>query len=228
MQTILFLHGALGSASQFDSIISKLNPNYNCIAINFPKHGDNSIDCDFTISNFTDYLIQYLENNFTEKIFIFGYSMGGYIALNAAVRKPELFSGIITLATKFNWDEEIAMHETSMLNPDIMEQKIPAFVQQLKNTHQYLDWRELISRTKNLMIDLGNFSPLSKSALQTIDVKVMVGLGDKDNMVSIDETLNTFRELKNGSFYLLPNTKHPLEKVNYELLIAHVDSFIKS
>ena len=36
---ILFLHGALGAASQFDTLISLNQNDYDCIAIDFPGHG---------------------------------------------------------------------------------------------------------------------------------------------------------------------------------------------
>ena len=42
---------------------------------------------------------------------IFGYSMGGYVALHAARRHPERIGSIMTLGTKFAWDTPTAEKE---------------------------------------------------------------------------------------------------------------------
>ena len=47
-----------------------------------------------------------------------GHSMGGYVALKLALKRPELVDRIITLGTKFNWTPEVAAKEVKMLNPD--------------------------------------------------------------------------------------------------------------
>jgi hypothetical protein len=47
----------------------------------------------------------------------------------------------------------------------------------------------------------------------------LIGLADKDNMVSLEETTAVYKQLKNGAMYMLPNTKHPIEIVNVGLLL---------
>jgi len=225
MSTILLLHGALGSASQFDSFSHKLNESFTCHAIDFPLHGQNKTQTAFSIQNFADYLIAYIEQHHQEKVSVFGYSMGGYVAIYAASLRPDLFDGIMTLATKFKWDEEIACKEKAMLNTDEMEHKIPAFVAQLQERHKHIEWKDLIHQTTLLLEGLGNMNLLSTECLQAIPMRIRVGIGDKDAMVSLDEAIDTFRQLKLGSLYVLPNTKHPFEKVDEEMLLCQFKSF---
>ncbi|MBK7855574.1 MAG: hypothetical protein IPJ79_12335 [Bacteroidetes bacterium] len=54
---------------------------------------------------------------------IFGYSMGGYVALWLARFKPHLVQFVFTLATKLNWNEETSAKENRMLNANKMEEK---------------------------------------------------------------------------------------------------------
>ena len=151
--------------------------------------------------------------------------MGGYAAMYAASRRPELFDRIATLATKFKWNEEIAAKEKKMLEPGQIEQKVPAFAEQLKQRHPHIDWKEMLERTAELLDGLGKNNLLDKDRLQALPMKIMIGLGDKDSMVSMEETLETYTQLKQGSLFILPDTKHPFEKVNEDLLLAHLRFF---
>jgi pimeloyl-ACP methyl ester carboxylesterase len=225
MATILFLHGALGSSTTFESLILKLQDPYSCHAIDFPLHGNNARPFEFTVAEFAKYFIQFIEENYTQKISVFGYSMGGYVALYAASLRPELFDSVMTFETKFKWTEEIAAKEIAMLNTDKMEQKIPAFVTQLKQRHQQIDWKDLVNKTASLLHNLGTNKLLDQLRLNSIPVKVMVGQGDKSEMIKPEETIDVFRQLQDGSFYVLPNTKHAFDKVNEKLLLSHITQF---
>lgn len=226
MTTILFLHGALGSASMFAPLKQHLTT-ANIMTIDFPRHGNCATESKFSIQTFADFLIQYLDEHQPGKVDVFGFSMGGYVAIYAASLRPDLFGKIMTLATKFEWNEEIASNEIRMLNPEIMEQKIPAFVESLKQQHTQEDWKELVLNTSNMLKQLGQHPLLNAETLHAIQVPVQVGVGDKDMMVSIDETLRAFRSFTQGSFYLLPSTKHPFEMINLSLLIPVLKHYFK-
>jgi pimeloyl-ACP methyl ester carboxylesterase len=49
-----------------------------------------------------------MQQNQLENAAIFGYSMGGYAGMYLAKYFPERVSKLLTLATKFYWDEKIA------------------------------------------------------------------------------------------------------------------------
>jgi pimeloyl-ACP methyl ester carboxylesterase len=171
-------------------------------------------------------LIEWIEQQGGEKVSVFGYSMGGYVALFAALRRPDLFDRIMTLATKFNWDEQNAAKEMAMLNPEEMERKLPHYVEQLKQAHPHIEWKDMVNRTLLLIDSLGRQPLLSPEQLHQCAVKVRVGVGDKDMMVTLEETIEVYRHLRYGSFYVLPDGKHPLEKVNIPLLSAQLVNFL--
>ena len=225
MSTILFLHGALGAASQFDSIIAKLRAHYHCVALDFPMHGNNEMKCEFSIQGFAEYLINYIEENKLNGVAVFGFSMGGYVALYAASKRPELFSGIMTLATKLKWNEDIANKAKSMMDTALMQQKVPHFVQQLIKRHLHIDWKILVNNTADLLVNIGNEPLLTDEIFTHLKMPIQLGIGDKDYGVSIEETAHAYRQLENGNMYILPNTKEPFEKVNEALLIMHIRHF---
>lgn len=61
----------------------------------------------YDVSSYVQFLLTYIES-LQNTVYVFGYSLGGYIALMAALEKPDLFKKIITLATKLDWSPESA------------------------------------------------------------------------------------------------------------------------
>lgn len=131
---ILLLHGALGTEEQLQPIKLELQNQYKVFTFNFEGHGGVNSDNEFSIDNFTENVVAFLMRNHLTKIHLFGYSMGGYVALNLAKKQPSLVASITTYGTKFNWTPEQAQQETKMLNATAMEEKVPQFAE-LLNTY---------------------------------------------------------------------------------------------
>lgn len=225
MKELLLLHGALGSKEQFAELEKQLEGKFKTHALNFSGHGRRpSHQHGFTIQNFTHEVLDWLNEHYESKIDIFGYSMGGYVALWLARFYPDRVNRIFTLGTKLAWNNEIAEKEIKMLQPEIIEVKVPAFAQALADRHGEHEWKSVMSKTAHLMHDLAH-SHLTDQDFIKIEHQVQLGLGDKDNMVSFDETDYVKRLLKNGSLLTMNNTPHPLEKVEANLLAKEIERF---
>ena len=228
MKKILFLHGALGSAQEMMPFVDALSDNYICEAIDFPLHGNNASISDFTIEAFTDYLIYYIRQNYTEPVSIFGYSLGGYVALYAAAKEPQLFDKILTLGTKFEWDKSFVELQMQNLEADAMKAKTPHFVVSLSAMHQHIKWRKMLEETIHLMVHLAKKPNLTPEILQKISTEVLLGVGDKDSMVSMEETRKVYRYISFSSMFVLPRSSHPLERTNVSVLLAICRDFFKN
>ncbi len=224
-QKILFLHGALGAASNFDALIKSCSECYDCMAIDFPGHGQAAKDLDFSIEAFTDFLIRHIKQQEEAPVLVFGYSMGGYIALNAMTQQPDLFAKVMTLGTKFNWTIDEGSKQAATLNAEKIMEKVPQYAAYLSQLHAAHDWKEVMSDTASLIARLAAAPPLDISLLSTLEKPVCVGLGDRDQMVTLEETENVYKQCKQGSLYVVPQMPHPIEKIHCALMMAHMQSF---
>ncbi|MGZ5281558.1 MAG: alpha/beta fold hydrolase [Bacteroidia bacterium] len=222
---ILVLHGALGNKSQIG--IANLEGDFFIHTLDFPGHGNNSLNGKFGIEAFADAVLNYLDENKIEKTDIFGYSMGGYVALYLALNQPERIEKIFTLGTKFLWTPEYAELETKKLNADKIQEKVPQFAEQLKQKHTALDWRELLIHTSKMMHDLGNNPLLNLENLTRISHKIRIGIGDRDNTVTMEESQKVQLALPNAELEVFPNTPHPFERVNQERLLFSLKEFFQ-
>jgi pimeloyl-ACP methyl ester carboxylesterase len=219
MKTILFLHGALGSASQLEPIQKAFESKGNTVhSFNFSGHGGVPFQNSFGIEQFAEDTLQYLNQHNLKQVSIFGYSMGGYVALWLAHRHPERVQHIITLGTKFDWSVESAAQEIKKLNAEKIQEKIPAFARILEHRHAPNDWKVLLQKTADMMVALGNKPLLTQEILQTIQHPTIIGLGDQDDMVDRAYSQQVAGFLPKGEFNLFENTPHPIEKVDVRKL----------
>lgn len=225
MKNLILLHGAIGASDQFEELKNILSKVYKIYTLDFSGHGKNqNINPTFSIENFSKDLNDFITTHKIEQANIFGYSMGGYVALHYVLHYPNQIEKIFTFATKFEWSIEIAAKEVKLLNPEIIQQKIPAFANALEKRHGE-KWKMVLEKTKEMMLKMGENPPLSTNDLTRINIPVQFGVGDSDQMVSIEETINFRTSCNDSSLLILPQTEHPFEKIKLIQLCIHMQSF---
>src|SRR4051812_19560592 len=105
---LLILHGAIGSAKQFDSLAKKLGETFTVYTLDFSGHGGKPLPVHFSTAGFAREVLSWMDSKNIARINIFGYSMGGYVGLYLARHHPEKVEKLFTLATKLNWNAEIS------------------------------------------------------------------------------------------------------------------------
>ena len=227
MKDIVLLHGAIGAANQLESLAKELSYlGHKTYSFNFSGHGQTPFKNNFGIAQFATELKLFIEENNLSQPNIFGYSMGGYVALCLAAQYQNLMGCIITLGTKFEWSPEIAQREIKMLDSKTISEKVPKFAEALEKRHGD-NWELLLKRTEEMMIDLGKNNLLNPTTFSDIKNKVLIGLADNDNMVSAEETNNASSKIMGASRYTLQNTKHSIESVNLSGLGQLINGFIR-
>ena len=226
MRSLLILHGALGSKEQFTALRDHLSPHYKIVDINLSGHGGNISTDPFSISSFAKETSRFLDQQAIQAIDVFGYSMGGYVALKLAHDHPGRLDRIMTLGTKFDWTPENAAREVKMLDPEVIELKVPKFADSLSKRHHPQDWKEVVRQTANMMLALGNGEAMNEMDFRKITNQVLICVGSEDNMVTREESKNVAQWLPNGSFLEIPNFKHPIETVDAGVLAEEIKRFI--
>ncbi|TDO29335.1 alpha/beta fold hydrolase [Sediminibacterium goheungense] len=226
MQDILLLHGAIGSEDQFSALRSLFSSqDYRIHSFNFSGHGGKPINKPLSMELFASETFAYIREHSLNNVSVFGYSMGGYVAIYLSTLYPDLIGKIATLGTKYHWSPEIAAKEIKMLRPDVIEEKIPAFAAALAKRHGAEQWKLLLKATADMLVKLGNNPLLHDEVFSKINTEILLLIGEKDNMVSLAETQSIQAQLHNSSMIVLADTLHPLEQVNASYLAETLLSF---
>lgn len=225
MRNLILLHGALGHSDLFNPYLNALSESFNVYKPLFSGHGNTELPTNgITIEKYIQELHEFIEEKNLEDVCIFGHSMGGYVALCYALGNHEKINSVMTLGTKFDWTEEQALKESKMLNPDIIIEKIPKYAELLECQHGS-KWKKLLPAIAEMMISLGKNPPLHDEIIKNIEIPVQIMVGDQDNMVTIEESTAVYTNLTKGKLAILPNTKHPLEKVRPDILLNLMQDF---
>lgn len=226
--SLLLLHGATGSAAQLRKLSDELSDTYHVHTLNFTGHGGTAIRSEgFSIKDFAQQakdVVSQLQS--MGPVNIFGYSMGGYVAMYMARIMRVDIHKIITLGTKFHWDEATAANECKMLQPDVIEQKVPVFAEQLRQRHHPQSWKQVLTKTAEMLQQMGKKNPLQLNQYADLQVPCLIMLGDKDKMVTREETIAVCEQLPNAQLEILPDTPHPIEQADTTLLATHIRKFL--
>lgn len=215
---LVLLHGALGSRQQFGILQDKLSPWFRTSVFDFPGHGGLPLPHEFSIPLFVENTMDFIRREGLEKPYLFGYSMGGYVALQAARDHPGEILKVMTLGTKFQWNPESAAKEVRMMDPDIIEQKIPAFAAALRTRHAPQDWKQIMRLTGEMMTGLGDGMAMKEIDFLQIQLPVLVSIGASDHMVTLAESETVAKLLPGGRLRVIDGFKHPLESIDADVL----------
>jgi len=225
MDHLLLLHGALGHSSHFEPFLPFLREHFQVHTPLFRGHGGTGIPTSgLSIESYVMQVAAYLQEQQLERVHIFGYSMGGYVALCYAQQQPERVASLLTLATKLHWNPGSVQQEVKMLHPDTIREKVPKYAAQLEALHG-TEWPALLTGIAGLMTRLGEQPLLNETVYRSVQTPVRLMVGDQDTMVSIDETRSAVQQIPGATFAVLPGTKHPIDRVRTSLLIDLMKDF---
>jgi 2-succinyl-6-hydroxy-2,4-cyclohexadiene-1-carboxylate synthase len=94
---VLLLHGFTGRASSWQPIAERW-PSFRCLAVDITGHGDSDSPPDpsrYTMAAFSDDLAAVFDALGIERTALFGYSMGGRVALNFALRHQDRLTALV-------------------------------------------------------------------------------------------------------------------------------------
>lgn len=226
---LLLLHGALGAGSQFDPLKAILKTNFEIHTLDFEGHGASPLrDRPLRMRHYAENVLVYLDQKAIPTAGIFGHSLGGHVGLFLARFHPDRISSVFTLGTKFHWTMEIAEEENKLLLPDKIMEKVPRFGRLLEERHVAAGWKALLEKQREMQLHVAQNNPLPDEDIRNISQKVRISIGDRDQMVTLEESIRVYRLLEKGEFQVFPNTPHPLEKAPVSRLANAIADFFSA
>lgn len=211
MKDLILLHGALGASKELEPIAKLLQHDAKVHFVEFSGHGKTAQRDSFYIDQFGSELENYIREKAIKPV-IFGYSMGGYVALNLLSSSKIEVEALITLGTKFDWNETSSEREAGFLDAEKLEQNVPQYAAYLKSLHGD-NWVELLKNTKELMLRLGKSPLLNEENLQKVQAPVSICRGELDKMVSAEESLWASRSIQGANYIEFEGMKHPIHQI---------------
>ena len=234
---LVLLHGNLSTiATSFGKTLPLLATSRRVIAIEQQGHGHTAdIDRPFTLEQWASDTTSLLGHLGIERADFFGYSSGGAVALEIALRSPDVVRKLVWAGgTSFRRDgmypETLAAGEP--MKPDALDGSPfhEAYVQVAPHPD---NWRQLVAKIADLDSAVGDREPQTIASLKP---PALLIIGDSD-IVRPEHTMEMFRLLGGGvvgdlvglprsQFAVLPGTTHVMVPERAEWLASMVLAFL--
>ena len=232
---LLLLHGGRGTSKQWESYFSTFSKSYRVIAPHSRGHGrTNNPSNEWNYSIMTDDIAAFIKELDLHKPHICGWSDGGQIGLDLAIRYPNIASSYIiggawkdNLETDFEPNHELGFHGPGDINFTQLEEVDPEFVELLRNIHSSQGaeyWKELLIGISKLW-----FTPFKydDEALVNIQDPILFVIGDKDDIIPVETAVALYRMVPNSDIAVIPNADHYIPRTHVKEFSSLVLEFIK-
>jgi 2-succinyl-6-hydroxy-2,4-cyclohexadiene-1-carboxylate synthase len=245
---LVLLHGFMGSGKVFDHLIEDLKTFCNPVTIDLLGHGQSEgaeLHYRFSTKEQVADLGKLISEQLSIPLFIYGYSMGGRLALQLAVHRPDLFKGLILESTTFGLEGETERQARQALDarradaitgnfegflaewqqkPMFRSDKIdPSLLDNMMQiqVHQNAFW------LSNSLLGFGTGTmPCVKNRLSEILVPVQLIAGNKDSkFLHINNQME--KELMEGSLMVVEDAGHRIHLEQPEKLNRILKTFIQ-
>jgi pimeloyl-ACP methyl ester carboxylesterase len=190
-EPLILLHGGFGTFEMFSALSPTLAQNHQVIGVDLYGHGRTALtDRPFDFEHMADDIAALIHHLGLAKADLFGYSLGGLVALQTTIRHPEQINKLVLLSIPFKrtgWYPEVQIGMTSIavepfigtpIYTDYMKiaprpDDFARFVAAMRDamSHDY-DWTEDVSalKTPTLLIaaDTDSFPPSHAAAFFTL------------------------------------------------------------
>jgi pimeloyl-ACP methyl ester carboxylesterase len=222
-EKLLLLPGLLGAiGSQW---LEPLSERYFLVMVDLRGHGrSENNDLRLLPEQMVEDLIGLLDHLAIESVHVAGYSLGGYLGLMLLLYRPRLVNTLLMHGTKFFWSRQTAAEMRLQLNPEHMAQKVPNYANRLSAEHGANRWRPLVRQAADL-ITYQFENPLSEAAVRRVQTPVLVSVGDRDELVPVQEAYRLSQTLENASLLVMPDVRHPFRSLDLIPLLPVMEKF---
>ncbi len=218
-EPLVLLHGGLVSSDTWAPFVPTLAENRQVIAIDLQAHGRTAdIDRPLSMEAMADDVAALLEQLGIESADFMGYSLGGGVSLQTAIRHPELVRKLVLISTVFKRDGWYPAANDGMAG---MSAEAAAFMMQTPLYDLYSsvaprveDWSVLVSKTGDMLRQDYDWT----EAVDALQQPALVIIGDSDSVMPAHalELLQLFGGGVPGDFVaqpasqfaVIPNTTH--------------------
>lgn len=225
-ETIVFAHGLLWSGRMFDDQVNALKDRYRCITFDFRGQGQSEVtesgyDID-TLSEDSAALIEALQ---CAPCHFLGLSMGGFVGMRLAIRRPALLKSLMLLETSADPEPEENIGRYRLLNfiarwfglrlvadrvmPIMFGEK---FLSDPGRREQKHEWRERmianhrvgITRAVNGVIDRAGVD----DQLDRITTPTLIVVGDQDVATVPAKAQRMHARIRGSRLVVIPGAGH--------------------
>lgn len=226
---VVLMHGGLHTLDvSFGPMLPRLATGRQAIGVELQGHGHTAdVDRPITLANLADDIVALLDELGLERADLFGFSLGGLVALQLVTSHPERVDRLILASTHYRAD---GYHD------DIRD---PALQAESTRMPTEADFGEMVEAYRRVAPEPGRFESVAAKlmqavpeidgwpadALRAITAPTLLIFGDND-FIKLDHAAAMKELIPGAQLAVLPGTTHANVLRRTELVLPMVESFL--
>lgn len=233
--SLIFLHGSMGTGKVWKPYVPILSNDFNMILPDVRGHGKTeNPGKEIDLHLIADDIAGLIDALKLEKPFLCGWSMGGDVSLDIAIRYPDRVSGLIVGGVTHRISETnvaslkaMGLEGPGQINFEKAEKNIPQLINLWKTEHVQSPshWKELLTQ---LSFGMVNPTLPAEDDLKRITVPTLIIWGDRDQFLPVEDAVALYRLVPSAQLAVVPNADHFVSRTKVELFSELVKEFVLS
>jgi pimeloyl-ACP methyl ester carboxylesterase len=231
-KTILFIHGSSMSGVLMEDI-ARLLPDFNNITVDLPGHVNSGGEPRKTVEENADFITDFIRElrksgEITDDLTVVGFSLGGCITLELALRKVPEVKRIVVLHSC-----DFANSELATMVPPNFEDFNPLSIGKIafgrnskpEITYPYLKQHQASEYVT--FVDLNAAISYPMKEFETIQIPTMLITGDEDRLAPIQNVMNLRKIIPHSVLSVIPFYGHMAVLEVPEIYAQNIKDFIR-
>lgn len=182
-EPLILLHGGVGAIEMFGEVLPLLVEGRRVVAVDLQAHGrTGDIDRPLSYESMADYISVLIGHLGFGEADVMGYSLGGGVALQTAIRHPNAVRKLVVVSTTFKrdgWYPEV-LAGMGQMGPEAAEpmKQTPMYELYAAVAPRPEDWPVLLTKLGELLLRDYDWS----AEVEEIEAPTMIVVGDADSV----------------------------------------------
>ncbi len=234
-ESLVLLHGGLGSVRDWEHLIPDLAKDYHVVAIDVRGHGHSTNPSgNLSYPLIASDLVRAIEVLGLDRPLVAGWSDGGQHVLQLGSQYPQIARALVVGAADFQtspetrqWVREFfGMNEQGEVDLAILDKMLGESSERFHAKHPGGDrqWQILARQTAHLWLD---YRGLTEAEYRQIDVPTLIMVGDRDDDVPVEDAVSMYRIIQNAELAVCPNANHSIPWRRQNWFLATMREFFQ-
>lgn len=245
-ETMVFAHGLMLNRRMFADLVAALREEYRCVSFDFRGHGLSAVARDgYDMNTMADDTSALIDRLGAGPCHFVGHSMGGFVGLRLALRRPELVRSLTLLATSADAEPLWDAIQYRMLKrlarwigiPPLWGRVMPVlfgrtFLTDPARVAQRQEWQRQVTGITRDGISRALEGVLSRRGvreeLHRISTPVLILVGEEDRVAPLSRADSMRAGIRGAVLRVIPRAGHTMTVEAPETVITAVREFLNT
>ncbi len=243
-ESVVFGHGVLFSGKQFRAQVDRMRDRYRCVAVDFRGQGlSPAAESGYDMDTLTDDVVAIIDELGLAPVHFVGLSMGGFVGMRLAARRPELVRSLVLLDTSSGPEPSANVPRYKLLafiftwaGPRPLRKPVekilfgPTYLADPRSKAEVDEWMEELSGLDRNGLKKAIYGVIEREPIHSeigrITAPTLVAVGSDDVATTRDKSEAIVAAIPGARLEIIPDAGHSSSVEQPDFVSDLIDEFI--